>query len=154
MLDLGQLIDLGASLGVIIGIIFLVVELRQNNRFLAAQARYTLRQFRSDIADSLIQPNVLEATYKWGRGEQLTDIERGTGLMVTLKLIELWEWQYGEFAAGMLPRSDLPVGAWRLWYHGKGPTPMPIEEVYEARKTVLNPAFVKFFQENVISSPP
>jgi len=127
------------------------VEIRQNNRFLAAQARYSLRQYRSDIADSLILPNVIEATHKWARGENITPEERSTGLMVATKMIELREWQFGEYAAGMLQRDELPIGAWRLWYHDRGPVPSPVRETYDLRKSVLNARFVEFFEENVVS---
>lgn len=152
MLDLGQIITIGANVGVIAGIVFLAWEVRQNNRFMAAQARYSLRQYRNEVADSMLLPNVLEAAHKWARGEELTDIERSTGLMAALKLIELWEWQHGEYAAGSLTREDLPVGAWRLWFHGAGPMLLPVSEVYAGRKAVLNPAFVDFFEQNVVSA--
>lgn len=152
MLDIGHLISIGANIGVLAGLIFLALEVRQNNRFLAAQARYSLRQYRSDIADSLMLPHVLEATHKWAAGEKLSAVERSTGLMVAIKIVELWEWQYGEYAAGMLQRSELPVGAWRLWFHGKGPFPVPIREIYDLRKKVLGADFVQFFEENVVSS--
>lgn len=152
MLEIGQVLTLGANVGVIAGIVFLAMELRQNNRLLAAQARYSLREYRNDIADSLMLPHVMEATHKWAAGEELTAMERSTGLMAALKLIELWEWQYGEYAAGMLQRSELPVGAWRLWFHGKGPVPVPVRGIYELRKSVLNVDFVQFFEQNVIST--
>jgi hypothetical protein len=152
--DLGQLVALGANVGVIAGLIFLAMEIRQNNKFLAAQARYSLRQYRSDIADSLMLPHVIDATHKWARGEAITPEERSTGLMVAIKIVELWEWQYGEHAAGMLQKDELPIGAWRLWFHGKGPFPVPVREIYDMRKTVLNAEFVDFFEENVVSRPP
>ena len=153
-LDIGQLVTIGANVGVIAGLVFLALEIRQNNKFLAAQARYSLRQYRSDIADSLMLPHVLEATHKRARGEQISPEEKSTGLMVALKILELWEWQYGEYAAGMLKRSELPVGAWRLWFHDQGPFPLPARDIYDVRKSVLNPEFVKFFEENVVSRPP
>ena len=152
--DLGQILALGANLGVIAGLIFLAMEVRQNNKFLAAQARYSLRQYRSDIADSLMLPHVIEATHKWARGEAITPEERSTGLMVAIKIVELWEWQYGEHAAGMLRKDELPIGAWRLWFYDKGPFPVPVREIYEMRKAVLNAAFVQFFEEHVVSQPP
>lgn len=152
MFDIGQIVSIGANIGVIAGITFLVLEVRQNNKFLAAQARYSLRQYRNDIADSLLLPHVLEATHKWTTGEKLTPLERSTGLMVALKLLELWEWQFGEYRSGMLQRSELPVGAWRMWFHGTGPVAVPVIDVYGPRKAVLNPAFVQFFEENVVSS--
>ena len=153
-LDIGQIVTIAANIGVIAGLVFLAMEVRQNNKFLAAQARYSLRQYRSDIADSLMLPHVIEATHKWARGEIITPEERSTGLMVAIKMIELWEWQYGEYAADMLKKGELPIGAWRLWFHDKGPVPSPIRELYETRKAVLNPDFVQFFEENVVSLPP
>jgi len=149
--DLGQIATIGANVGVIAGLVFLAMEIRQNNKFLAAQARYSLRQYRSDIADSLMLPHVLEATHKWARGEAISPEQKSTGLMVAIKIMELWEWQYGEYAAGMLQKDELPVGAWRLWFHDEGPFPVPVKEVYEMRRNVLNAGFVQFFEDNVVS---
>ncbi|MBT8041471.1 MAG: hypothetical protein KJO72_08000 [Gammaproteobacteria bacterium] len=152
--DIGQLATIGANVGVIAGLIFLAMEIRQNNKFLAAQARYSLRQYRSDIADSLMLPHVLQATHKWARGEPITPEEKSTGLMVAIKIVELWEWQYGEYSAGLLKKQELPVGAWHLWFHNQGPFPVPIQEIYEMRKTVLNAEFVQFFDANVVARTP
>ena len=153
-LDIGQFITVAANFGVIAGLIFLAMEIRQNNKFMAAQARYSLRQYRSDIADSLMLPHVIEATHKWARGESITPEERSTGFMVAIKMLELWEWQFGEFSAGMLRKHELPVGAWRLWFHNKGPIPTPVQEIYNIRKDVLNAEFVQFFEENIVSWSP
>lgn len=150
-LEIEQIITVGANIGVIAGLIFLAMEVRQNNRFLAAQARYALRQYRSDVADSLLLPHVIEATHKWARGESVTPEERSTGLMVATKMVEIWEWQFGEYVAGMLRKEELPVGAWRLWFHGQGPYPVPVNEIYALRKAVLNTEFVQFFDKEVVS---
>lgn len=153
-LEIGQIAALGANVGVITGLVFLALEQRRNNKLLAAQARYSLRQYRSDIADSLMLPHVIAATHKWAAGETITAEEKSTGLMVAIKIVELWEWQHGEYAAGMLKKGELPVGAWRLWFHDKGPFPVPVREIYEMRKSVLNPEFVQYFEENVASQAP
>ena len=149
-IDPGQAVSVIANIGVIAGIIFVAVEVRQNNRLLEAQARYSLRQYRSDIADTIMTPHVLEATHKYANGESLSPAEKSATLMTALKVIELWEWQHGEFVAGMLRRETLPVDSWRLWYHGKGQSPLPIEEIWVLRKKVMNPGFVRFFEENVV----
>ena len=129
-IDVDQAISIIANIGVIAGIIFVAVEVRQNNRLLEAQTRYSLRQYRSDIADTIMIPHVLEATHKYANGEHLTRAETSATLMTALKVIELWEWQHGEYAAGMLRRETLPVDSWQLWYHGKGQSPLPIEEMW------------------------
>lgn len=149
-IDVSQTITIIANVGVIAGIIFVAVEVRQNNRLLEAQARYSLRQYRSDIADTIMTPYILEAAHRYASGENITPAEKSATQMTALKVLELWEWQYGEYVAGMLRRDVLPVSAWQLWYHGKGQSPLPIEELWSLRKDVLNPAFVRFFEENVV----
>lgn len=153
-ISIGQLISILANLGVIAGIVFVAVEVRQNNRLLEAQARYSLRQYRADIADTIMTPHVLEATYRYAEGEGVTPEDKSTVLLTALKILELWEWQHGEYSAGMLPREILPVYAWQAWYHGKGQSPLPIQEVWELRKEVMNPAFVDFFEKNVVKNEP
>ena len=153
-MDVGQIVGLLANIGVIAGIVFLAVEIRQNNRLQAAQARYSLRQYRTDIADTIMSPHVLEATHKYASDEQVTPAERSAALMTALKCIELWEWQHGEFVEGMLQREALPIDAWRLWFYGKAQSPVPIKEIWELRKDVLNADFVRFFEEYVIENRP
>jgi len=149
-IDFGETISIIANLGVIAGIVFLALEIRQNNKLLAAQARYSLRQYRSDAADSIMAPHVLEATHKYAAGESVTPAERSAALMVALKAIELWEWQYGEYVAGMLGRDKLPVDSWRIWFRGEGESPVPVKELWESRRDVMDSEFVKFFEENVV----
>ena len=45
-IDLGQTIGILANLGVIAGIVFLAVELQQNNKLLGAQAREYRQELR------------------------------------------------------------------------------------------------------------
>ena len=72
--------------------------------------------------------------------------------MTALLAIEHWEWQYGEYKAGMLGLEDMPFAAWRLWFLGEGEVPIPIREVWEKRKDTLKPDFVSFIEKNVINS--
>jgi len=147
--DLSQAVRIIADACVIAGIIFLAMEVRQNNRLLEAQARYSLRQYRSDITDTIMSPHVLEAVHKYAAGGDVTPEERTAALMTALKGIELWEWQHGEYRAGMLPRERLPLEAWRAWFNGQGLSPVPFREVWELRKGTMNPEFVRFFEEEI-----
>lgn len=153
-MDVSQIVGVLANIGVIAGIVFLAIEIRQNNRLLAAQARYSLRQYRSDIADTIMSPHVLEATHKYASDEKVTPAEKSAALMTALKALELWEWQYAEYAEGMLQVDSLPIGSWRLWYFGKAQSPVPFQEIWELRKGVLDPGFVRFFEESVIKQGP
>ena len=70
-------LTLMANLGVIAGIVFLVVEIRQNNVQLAAQARNSMFEARSEYDRDTISNNggIAEIEQKETRGETLTDTE-------------------------------------------------------------------------------
>jgi len=151
-INVEQAVRLAADACVIAGIIFLALQLRQSNRLLEAQARYSLRQYRSDVTDTFLSPHVLEAVHKYAAGRDVTPAERSAALMAALKGIELWEWQHGEYRAGMLPREHLPIEAWRSWFNGKGLSPVPFREVWELRKGMMNPEFARFFETEVLQA--
>jgi hypothetical protein len=75
-LDLGQTLGVLANAGVIAGIVFLAVELQQNNELLEAEIRTIRHDFRS--ADYLLPLQHREyagALIKHRRGEDLTEYE-------------------------------------------------------------------------------
>jgi hypothetical protein len=70
--------------------------------------------------------------------------------MTALKGIELWEWRYGEYASGMLERERLPIGAWKRYFNGQAYVPVPFREVWEMQREILDPKFVRLFEEKVL----
>ncbi len=150
-IDLSQTIGILANVGVVAGIIFLVVELRQNNDLLAAQARYNLIVQRADMNDTLREPYVLEALQDSANGVDLQFAQSIALLGVAAKLIEMWEWQYNEYRAGMLERGQLPVENWRVWYHGELGITLPVREAWETRRTIVSADFARFMEENVVN---
>jgi len=54
-INLGQTIAILANLGVIAGIVFLALELQQNNSELASQSRMNFYQMRSDLDNQFIE---------------------------------------------------------------------------------------------------
>jgi hypothetical protein len=150
-LDLGQTATLFANLGVIAGIVFLGFELSQNNNLLAAQARYNLIVQRADMNDTFGEPHILEVLHKHSSGAELTPVERSAIYNVMAKVVEMWEWQYGEYRAGMLELEQLPIANWRRQYHGDDSVPNPVREYWESLREVVSPDFVDFMEENVVN---
>ena len=146
---LGAIGELLGAIGVIATLGYLAFQIRQNNKLLAAQARYSLKALRSDTANSILAPHVLEATHKYAAGEDVTPAERSAALLAALKVVELWEWQHREYRTGTLQLEELPVEAWRLWYRGEAQVPVPVKELWEQRKSALNPDFVEFMDQEV-----
>ena len=150
-MDVAAIVDVLASIGVIAGIVFLGVELRQNNALLAAQARYNLVVRRADMNTVVMTPHVLAALHKKAAGEPVSREEESIIFSASIRFIEMWEWQYNEYAAGMLRKDQLPIQAWRGFYHNKTSIPLDIGAVWEVRKYFYTPGFAEFIDDNVVN---
>lgn len=115
--DIGQILHTLANLGVIAGIVFLVVELRQNNEFLELEAKATQLQVFLDGWEQLASDTELVALMIKDRDEQeLTSADE-------LRLNAFWmgyfmrrEWQYDNVES----QSDLQTGAFLRAYNTYG----------------------------------
>ena len=65
------------------------------------------------------------------------------------RMFEMWEWQYGEYKAGMLEIEQLPIANWRRQYHGEDSTPNPFRYYWKSLRGLLSPDFVELMEENV-----
>jgi hypothetical protein len=150
-IDLGQTVTILANLGVIAGIVFLAVELRQNNAFLQAQAGYALSQNRAANNDLLkSSPEFAGLLVKLERGEQLTPEEEYQEHGIYMSFFTNWAWEYGEYRANRLTDAQLPVTVWRALANGHGPIPTPrIRETWESSKAYLNSEFVEFMEAEI-----
>ena len=75
-LDLGRTINTLANIGVIAGIIFLAVELNQNNELLELEARATYSEYRQNGWDRISSdPQLVDMFIKDRNGQTLTESE-------------------------------------------------------------------------------
>ena len=76
-IDLGQTISILANVGVIAGIVFLAIEISQNNQLLQAEAMNALLETRMTRTEEVARNENLAALIaKNGRNEELTDGDR------------------------------------------------------------------------------
>ncbi len=147
--DLGQSIGILANVGVIAGIVFLVIELQQNNELLEAQARSERNQrvmnLRSDIYSN---PVLAEILVKIRNGETLTEAEQFQADFYALRRINGLEAQYLDFLAGTVDSPS--IEALRFIFRG-GNTRQPLADVWESSKPSLNADFVRWMEENVVN---
>ena len=100
--DLGQSIGILANVGVIAGIVFLVIELQQNNELLEAQARSERNQRVMDLrSDIYSNPVLAEILVKARNGETLTEVEQLQADFYALRRINGLEAQFLDFLAGL-----------------------------------------------------
>ena len=144
-LDLGRIITILANVGVIAGIVFLAIELRQNNALLRAEARQVIVQNRAGSLERWADDGeMMQLRLKATNGEQLTTDEAwrlGNDLTALLTRME-YDWE--QFENGLVPY--IPARAWRgivtRWPY--------MRTMWQERRENFSPGFARFVDEEVI----
>ncbi len=146
-LELGQTITILANLGVIAGIVFLGIELRQNNELLSAQVRSTRVDNRVSITDILFEnPEVIELL---GRDtSSLSQVELDRIRLLGIRALVQTEWTYGEAVRGFQDLGQLESLMRGLYRRERLNYGMPV--AWETFREVADPQFAAWFEENVV----
>lgn len=147
-IDLGQLIQILANVGVIAGIVFLGIEVQQNNALLGAQARTSRTQLRVDgLQSAMSNPDLLQARLKRRDGQTLTPIERALLDMDVTRQLVMWQYVHGEFRAGLIDENAIPIENWRYTVSQRPELKSALENPV---RIGLRPEFVEWMNENVV----
>ena len=152
-IDLGKTIQLVANLGVIAGILFLGLELRQNNQLLRAEAISTVLETRLSRQERVLENESVAALYaKNQRNEVLTDEDlirmqasRNRGFIG-------WQRDFFLFQEGILPeeyfRANFPV--MKNAFSDTGGSYSGFQH-WETWKTNASPAYREFIEQCILS---
>ena len=147
-IDLGQTVQILANLGVIAGIVFLGIELQQNNALLGAQARTSRTQMRVDgLQSAMSNPELLQARVKRREGQSLTPIEQALLDIDVIRQLVIWQYVHGEFRAGLIDERDIPIENWRYNISRRPELKSALEN---PTRIGLRPEFVAWMNENVV----
>lgn len=149
-IDLVQMLSILANMGVIAGIIFLGLELRQNNTLMASQSRTNqTQQVLALQSEIMLNADLAEIIYKADAGEPLMGAERLRLDALQQKILLGMQFQFEEQQNGTLDRINL--AAWRAIYRGENTTfRVPLEKSWADLKDVLRPKFREYFETNVV----
>ena len=147
-IDLGQALSLLANVGVIAGIAFLGYELRQNNELMSAEARFNRLTVVTEAWASWAQDGELtELRVRAGNNEPLSEAEYrrvdGALMRVFLNL----DWIYRELPEDSPERSQIRISMRRAFADDAS-----YRKVWEDRKDGFSPEFVRWMEENVVST--
>ena len=107
-IELGQTISILANIGVIAGIIFVAIELNQNNRLLTAESIGTVFENRISRQDRVMEhPTYTAVMARNARGEVLTDEERMVVLASHDRSFIAWQREYLLYQLRVLPEPYL-----------------------------------------------
>jgi len=148
-LDLGQTVTILANVGIIAGIVFLGIELQQNNALLGAQARATRAQVRMDGTDLLVStPELMRAFAREQSGESLSELDQMYLNYAALGIFVRWEYVYGEYREGLIEEDSVPVENWRYYFSA---APTMAKEWEAIGRFSFHPDFVQWMDENVVN---
>jgi hypothetical protein len=113
-INVGQLISILANVGVIAGIVFLALELQQNNSFLQSDAEYRVMQNRMLFNTELLDDADLLAAYRKAEaGENLSEIERQRLSLLYRRTYSSFGWEFAQAERGLT--TQFPVDRFR-WF--------------------------------------
>jgi len=144
-IDIAQFVGVLANIGVIAGIVFLGIELRQNNDLLRAEARAS----RVTMSQGAFLPLMQSSDLVQALGPSLGDDRDIDTLLVTFYyqyILVGWEYSFFEVQFGALEESALPVNGWRGLF-GLMPG---LRAHYESRRETFRPQFVDFMDSQVL----
>ena len=148
-IDVGQGITILANIGVIAGILFLAVELQQNNKLLEAQARSERENVRRTAYTRYIEnPQLVDAFVKANSGQSLTDQEEFVLSRANGMTIADWQFIYREYSEELLDERALPIKAWRRVFR----TSPGLAELWEEEESEWDEEFVQWMNENIVSN--
>ena len=147
-IDVGQTISIFANLGVVAGIVFLAVEVGQNNELMRAAARDAqYERIRGYVEQVYTTPGLAEIIVKARSGTPLTDVEDLMLFSRQLRLLRGFEVQYREYTQGTV--DALPSNWKKHFYEGQNRNP-PLIDAWEEARAVLRPDFVQYVEENIL----
>ena len=148
--DLGQTISILANLGVIAGIVFLGLELQQNNELLEAESRYALADRAVGLSMTVAENrNLALALAKLMDGDSLDTAEEIQLRSYALAIFRNFEANFDELQAGNLSEAGL-LDAHRGLMRNQGvPAPVPWHDYWQLYRDRASPEFVYWMQERV-----
>ena len=144
-IDLGQILGILGNLGVIAGIVFLGIELAQNNEYAATEIRATRYHMSLDAFTIIAEnPELAAIVVKDRDHETLSELE-------SLQLRAWWtrvlltnQWAHSEMDVA----DNVPFMAMQRANNESFPA---YSKTWEVRKLFFEPDFAQFMEENVFN---
>ena len=147
-IDLGQMITILGNVGVIAGIVFLGLELRQSNEQSRLQAEGEADVRRNAVLELVIEnPDLIELLAK--DEANLTQSERDRLILLGLRVLLNMEELYHDVQRGMAD-SELTIRTLRaIYWRPRLNYAAPL--AWETIKERADPAFIQWMEENVVN---
>ncbi len=147
-IELGQIMRILANLGVIAGIVFLGIELQQNNQLLVEEARYNNLSERIRGNElQLANPELNRLMYL--PPDDPTEEELVLRATLIRKTLLLWQWEYQLVESGIYSWASSDSALINTWREGFKKN--QYIDAWESEKYQFDPAFIDWMEENVVN---
>ena len=148
-IDLGQTITILANIGVIAGIAFLAVDLRQNNELMRAAARDAQNaRIQEYVEQVYMVPGLAEIILKARSETPLTEVEQFKLLSRQGRRLRGMEAQWREYVEGTV--EIIPSGWKSIFYEGDYYN-LPLIGSWNEIKPTLRVGFVEYIEQNIVN---
>ena len=146
-IDRGWAIQVFANVGVIAGIVFLGLEIHQNNEALGFQARLERESWhRVAMARRAQNPDLIRALARARRGEGLTDEDAIVLELEAQAILIDWMLVFRLVDDGVIERSSIPISVWRDYFEDPG-----VSDVWTKTRHWYSEGFVEFMETNIVN---
>ena len=144
-LGLGEKIQVTANIGVIAGIVFRGMEIRQNNEQLAAQTRYNYCQSRVELTlVAALNEDIANIAIKTAANQDLTPAEVLRVNRLMSATFAYGEYEFGEYEKSRLTIEDINPAAKRLLFSAR---PEVVNAAWDQYQKTAPPRFVRYVVE-------
>jgi len=152
-LDFGQAVSLLANAGVIVGIVFLAMELQQSTEVQLTQMRFNANERRTEAIEEFYRnPQLSSAYLKFANQQQLTPEENLILSTYAQRIFVSWDWTYGEIQRGSMEESAIANFSQIFHAYGVGGLNAPLLSNYwPAYEQLMSPAFRDWMERNVVN---
>ncbi len=135
-----------ANIGVITGIVFLGVEIEQNNKLLRAESSFNMLQNRQSVRTQVFEdPEIAHLMVKAQNREPLSEVEQYRLTNRVEGTIIGWEWEYRQYLEGNI--EEIPFNAWR----GLINSPLFQHVGWRSVEGKLSAEFLQFLNESLLT---
>ncbi|MEH6568970.1 MAG: hypothetical protein V7709_07850 [Halioglobus sp.] len=128
-----------ANFGVIAGVVFLGLEIQQNNELLVQESRYSMLQNQKDWKFFLNGDAGNAKLIYVPSGAELSEIEQLRRFDILSGLLLTWQWEWEQSRSGLFGDSEIPVEGFRwLWRSFK------LQSNWAELRPILDPEFAEF----------
>ena len=143
---MNKYVTLLTNLAVIASLVFLALEIRQNNSMLVLEARNAISDARNELVLTYMNNReLITAREKAARGEELTSVEETQILLFFFAAFRSWQDQFFSFQAGVITEEQMDSEA--LTWRRSIKVPYVAKE-WQRQKPELTPEFVAFIEQS------